>query len=317
MSFYGGILLKKCMQTNTCITSYEDIAEQAFGWKGRIMVWIMVNLELYLTAIGLLIMEGDNLHKLFPNFALKFGQITIGGRLLFVIITIFVILPSLLSTDLDTVSYITAVGLFSIIIIIASLLFVGSASGVWFHGKGKLLSVGGIPTSIALYVSCFGGHPVIPTVYMSMQDTGQFTKAMLVSFFFNTIVYLSMAIVGYLMYGNNVDSPITLNLPTEEISSKVAIYTTLVIPVTRYALLVSPVANAIESGPLHCYRNTRRIRFLIRISILVSTTMVACAFPYFEFLMVVVGSTLVVFASFLLPCCCYLKISRGYQISRS
>ncbi|KAA8523441.1 hypothetical protein F0562_009864 [Nyssa sinensis] len=194
---------------------------------------------------------------------------------------------------------------------------IGEGSGVGFHGKRKLLSMGGIPTSIALYVSCFGGHPVIPTVYMSMQDRGQFTKAMLVSFFFNTIVYLSMAIVGYLMYGNNVDSLITLNLPTEEISSKVALYTTLVIPVTRYALVVSPVANAIESGPLQCYRDTRRIRLLIRISILVSTTMVACAFPYFEFLMAVVGSTLVVFASFLLPCCCYLKISRGYQISRS
>lgn len=50
--------------------------------------------------------------------------------------------------------------------------------GVGFHGNGKaMLAKGGIPTSVSLFImSCFGGHLVIPTLYVSMQNKGHFTK---------------------------------------------------------------------------------------------------------------------------------------------
>jgi vesicular inhibitory amino acid transporter len=42
------------------------------------------------------------------------------------------------------------------------------------------------------------------------------------------------------MYGERMDSQITPNLPTTQ---AMAIYTTLFIPVTRYALMLSPLAG--------------------------------------------------------------------------
>ncbi|KAH7854750.1 hypothetical protein Vadar_017382 [Vaccinium darrowii] len=218
----------------------------------------------------------------------------------------------MLRTDLGILSYITAVGLFSILVVVVCVICVGAENGgVGFHGNGKaLLAIGGVPTSVSLYMLCFGGHSLIPTLYASMQNKGHFTKAMAVSFSFVTLVYLSIGLVGYLMYGSEVNPQITLNLPTTNVGSKIAIYATLVIPITKYALVITPVANALQIGPfLHKGR-------LLRIILLFSTAVIACLFPRFEIIMAVLGSIFVVLGSVVIPCCCYLKISGVSQKRR-
>ena len=55
-----------------------------------------------------------------------------------------------------------------------------------------------------------------------------------------------MAILGYLMYGENLNSQVTLNLPIRKINTKIAIYTTLVNPLAKYAVIITPIADAIE-----------------------------------------------------------------------
>lgn len=179
MAFYTVILLKRCMEGGqTPVTCYHDIAQKAFGRKGRVVAYITVNLECYIFCVGLLILEGDNFHKLFPHCALHLGVLTIGTKSLFVMITALAILPSMLRTDLGILSYITAVGLFSILVVVVCVICVGAENGgVGFHGNGKaLLAIGGVPTSVSLYMLCFGGHSLIPTLYASMQNKGHFTK---------------------------------------------------------------------------------------------------------------------------------------------
>lgn len=122
-----------------------------------------------------------------------------------------------------------------------------------------------------------------------------------------------MAMVGYLMYGDSVESQITLNLPTRKVFAEIAMYTTLLIPITRYALMVTPIATAIEGGLSGSYKNQRSVKLLIRVALLISTVIVAYVFPYYESLMAIVGSIFVVSASFLLPCLCYLKINSKFR----
>ncbi|KAL6313601.1 hypothetical protein AAG906_006970 [Vitis piasezkii] len=216
MTFYTGLLIVRCMEVDPSILSYYDIAERAFGMKGRMIVMFMMNAEMYLIATGFLILEGDNLQKLFPEFMIKLGALTLDGKQSFVLLFSFVIA---------------------------------------------------------------------------------------------TLTYMSMAIVGYLMYGDRVESEITLNLPTSKVSARIAIYTTLVIPIARYALVLTPIATAIEGGISENYKNKRAVRLFIRVALLFSTAIVAYYFPYYESLMAIVGSIFVVSGSFLLPCLCYLKIS--------
>ena len=79
-------------------------------------------------------------------------------------------------------------------------------------------------------------------------------QVLLFCFVFLTITYALMAVFGYLMFGSEVESEITLNLPSGKISSKVAICTALVNPIAKYALMVTPIVNAIENRFRSHYR---------------------------------------------------------------
>ena len=114
------------------------------------------------------------------------------------------------------------------------------------------------------------------------------------------------------MFGSKAQSQITLNLPIEKLSSKIAIYTTLVNPISKYALMVTPIVNATENWfPYH--QKKRPYNLLVRTTLVFSTIIIAITIPFFGSLMSLVGAFLSVTASILLPCFCYLKISGIYR----
>ncbi|KAJ4707444.1 putative Amino acid transporter [Melia azedarach] len=311
-TFYSGLLIKRCMDVDSNIRTYPDIGDRAFGKKGRLIVSIFMNVELYLVATGFLILEGDNLENLFPNVEIDVGELTIGGRQSFVIIVALIILPTVWLDNLSLLSYVSASGVLASIITLGSIFCTGAFDGVGFHKKGTLINWKGIPSAISLYAFCYCAHPVFPTVYTSMKNKNQFSNVLLVCFFLCTFIYASMAVFGYLMFGSGVQSQITLNLPTQKLSSRVAIYTTLVNPIAKYALMVTPIVNAIKIK-LASHYSKRLYSMLISTSLVISTVIVALVVPFFGYLMSLVGAFLSVTASVILPCLCYLKISGAYQ----
>ncbi|KAK6129253.1 hypothetical protein DH2020_036962 [Rehmannia glutinosa] len=310
-TFYTGLLIQRCMDMDPNIRSYPDIGHQAFGPKGRAFVSIAMNIELYLVATGFLILEGDNLHNLFPNVEFEFGGLVIGGRQSFIFVVGLIMLPTVWLDNMSILSYISASGVIASFILIGSILWAGAFDGIGFHEKGALLNSNGIPTAISLYAFCYCAHPVFPTLYTSMRNQKKFSKVLLVCFLVCTLSYASMAILGYLMFGSKVLSQITLNLPTNNISSKVAIYTTLVNPLAKYALMVTPIVSALENRFLS--NQNKGLSTLIRTILVLSTIVVAMAVPFFEYLMSLVGAFLSVTASVILPCLCFLKISGIYR----
>ncbi|XP_062016259.1 amino acid transporter AVT1I-like [Rosa rugosa] len=315
MTCYTGMLLKACMDANPSLTTYFDIVERAFGNKWRIIASVFLNTELYLVALSLMIVESENLHKLFPTFAIKHGggATIISGRKTFVLITACITLPTMLLTDLSILSYVSVMGVLSSLLIVGSLISVG-ISKVGFHAQGgQLWNMSGIPTAMSFYIFCFAGHPVLPSIYVSMRHRQQFITVLMISFLLTTTTCLVIAVIGYLMYGGGVQSQITLNLPTSEAGAKVAIYTLLLIPITRFALLVTPVASSIEGHLPQKYQNRSLIQRAVRLVILASSTLLAYFFPYFETLVGILGSIFIVLASFLLPCACYIKLTHSFS----
>ncbi|KAM7508002.1 hypothetical protein LguiA_018455 [Lonicera macranthoides] len=311
-TFYTGLLIKKCMDVDPNIRTYPDIGYRAFGTKGRIAISIIMNLELYLVATGFLILEGDNLYNLLPAMGFKIGGISISGRQSFVVIVGIIVLPTVWLNNLSVLSYISASGVLASVIILGSILWAGAFDGIGFEEKGELINWNGIPTAVSLYAFCYCAHPLFPTLYTSMTNQRQFSKVLLLCFVFCTATYASMAVLGYLMFGSNINSQITLNLPTRMMSSRVAICVTLVNPLAKYALMVTPIVNSIENR-FRCYCTKRPFSLLIRTILVTSTVVVALAVPFFGYLMSLVGAVLSVTASVLLPCFCYLKISGNYR----
>ncbi|KAL2898564.1 Amino acid transporter AVT1I [Bienertia sinuspersici] len=310
-AFYTGILIKRCMENDSTIRTYPDIGERAFGKVGRTVISTFMCTELYLVVTGFLILEGDNLHNLFPELKLGVGSLSLGGKESFVLIVALVILPTVCLDDLSVLSYISATGVLASVVILVSILWVGTFDGVGFHCKGDLLNLSGIPTAVSLFGFCYCAHPVFPTLYNSMQKKHQFSNVLLLCFLCSTIGYASMAIIGYLMFGSKVESQITLNLPTERLSSMIAIYTTMVNPLSKYALMLEPVVNATESW-FPIYHKKKYFKLLIRTGLVASQVIVALTVPFFGYLMSLVGAFLSISASITLPCLCYLKISGSH-----
>lgn len=134
-------------------------------------------------------------------------------------------------------------------------------------------------------------------------------QVLLLCFVTSTINYGSMAVLGYTMYGQNLKSQITLNLPLSKFATKVAIYTTVINPLTKYAVIITPIATAIEDLPT--FRNSRALSVPIRSVIVMSTVIVALKVPFFGYVMAFIGSLLSVTVSILLPCLCYVRLNKG------
>ncbi|XP_060213426.1 amino acid transporter AVT1I-like [Lycium barbarum] len=306
---YTGFLLQKCMSASPSIRTYPDIGEFAFGNKGRVIISIFLYLELYLIAVELLILEGDNLQKLFPNAKIHVGSLKIVGREGFVILVALIILPTTWLRNFGLLAYVSFGGVFASIILVCAVFWVGAVDGVRFEEKGDIWRWSGLIGAVSMFTFCYCGHAVFPTICNSMKDRSQFPKVLLLCFILSTFTYGSMATMGYLMYGQNLMSQITLNLPTEKISSKIAIYTTLINPLTKYALIVSPIATAIEDT-LPFRRSKFIVSYFIRTFLVISTVSVALAVPFFGYVMIFTGAFLGVSVSILLPCLCYLKIKK-------
>lgn len=123
------------------------------------------------------------------------------------------------------------------------------------------------------------------------------------------MIYGSIAVLGYMMFGDQLKSQITLNLPTNKISTKIAIYTTVINPFTKYAVIITPIINAIEDKWPLCKR--RPITILIRTCIVVISVLVALFVPFFGYIMAFIGAFFSCAISLLFPCLCYLKINKA------
>jgi solute carrier family 32 (vesicular inhibitory amino acid transporter) len=172
--FYTGILLQRCIDSSSLVKTYPDIGELAFGHKGRIVVAMFLYLELYLVAVDFLILEGDNLEKLFPNANFHVTGLKIGSKQGFVLIFSLLVLPTTWLRSLNKLAYVGICGVLASVILIASVLGIGAFDGVGFHEKGVLVKWSGIPTAMSLYAFCFSGHAVFPMIYTGMRNRKTF-----------------------------------------------------------------------------------------------------------------------------------------------
>ncbi|PUZ46811.1 hypothetical protein GQ55_7G111800 [Panicum hallii var. hallii] len=310
---YTGILLQRCMDASALVTTYPDIGALAFGRRGRLAVAAFMYLELYLVAVDFLILEGDNLHKLFPGAGFRLGGLRVGAKQGFVLAATLAVLPTTWFSSLGVLAYAAAGGALASVVLIAAVMWVAVFDGVGFHERGRLAHWAGMPSAVSLYSFCFSGHAVFPMIYNGMKDRKRFPMVLFICFVVSTLSYGFMGVIGYLMYGDALMSQVTLNLPPGKVSSKVAIYTTLVNPLTKYALVVAPIAEAVEAAL--GVRKSRLLCVLVRTALVVGTAVVALAVPFFADVVALTGALLSCTATMLLPSLCYLRVRAklGYK----
>ncbi|TVT98508.1 hypothetical protein EJB05_56174, partial [Eragrostis curvula] len=320
--YYTGTLITRCMRADpSAISSYPDIGHYAFGNAGRRAVAFFMYVELYLVAISFLVLEGDNLDKLFPGAGVElFTGRRLEGKQLFIAVAAAVVLPTTWLKNLGVLAYVSAAGLVASAVLTASLVWAGVVSETaGFRPRpssSNLLNLSGLPTSLGLYFVCFTGHAIYPTIYSSMKNSRHFSKVLLISSVLCSVNYGLTAVLGYMIYGDDVQSQVTLNLPAGKLYSQVAIVMTLINPLAKYALLAVPITAAIEER-LSLPAGSTPARVAISTAVVVSTAVVAATVPFFGYLMSFIGSFLSVMATVIFPCLCFLKIYKADGIPRT
>ncbi|KAF5959386.1 hypothetical protein HYC85_000595 [Camellia sinensis] len=268
LSFYTGILLRECLDSQPGLETYPDIGQAAFGNMGRFAISIILYAELYLklydikeknsecgliggtihALIGLtiwkactvehIILESDNLSALFPNAHLNLGAYELNSHHLFALLTTLAVLPTVWLRDLSVLSYISAGGVVASILVVICLFWAGLVDKVDFQSKGTTLNLTTLPVAIGLYGFCYSGHAVFPNIYTSMAKPSQYPAVLLTSFGICTLMYAGVGVMGYMMFGELTESQFTLNMPQDLLASKIAVWTTVVNPFTKYPFLI-------------------------------------------------------------------------------
>ncbi|KAL6497707.1 Amino acid transporter avt1c [Orobanche hederae] len=302
LSYYTGILLRYCLDSKPGLATYPDIGQAAFGTVGRVAISIVLYVELYACCIEYIILESDNLASLFPNAHLNFGVFVLNSHRLFAVSMALAVLPTVWLCDLRILSYISAGGVIASVLVVACLFWVVLVDHVGFETKGTtILNLSSLPVALGLYGYCYSGHAVFPNIYTSMANPRQYPSVLLARsikiFGICTLLYAAVAVLGYMMYGESIQSQFTLNMPQELVASKIAVWTTVVNPFTKY-----PFPDSVRS---YMYS------ILIRTALVMSTLVLGLSIPFFGLVMALIGSLLTMLVTLILPCACYLSILRG------
>ena len=123
--------------------------------------------------------------------------------------------------------------------------------------------------------------------------------------------------MGAKLFGPQVSPQITLSMPPHFLATKIALWATVLTPMTKYALEFAPFAIQLEhSFPASTSPRTKTLaRGLVGSVLVLLILALALSVPYFEHVLGLTGSLLSIGICVIFPCAFYVKICWS-QISR-
>jgi len=299
------------------LIGFEDMGYEAFGKRGRVFISAVFIIELGSACALYLVVMGDNLSAVFPEVP-EFWLILIIAALC---------LPTTWLANLAWLSYFSILGVIASLFLFTVVLIQGASiphnpepgmpTGSFLHPSKTTLytSIDQWPLCFGLIMVGYAGHAVFPSLYTGMQDTKMYRTVLNITYLVVGGVYISLAVLGYLMYGQDTLQEVTLNLSKTSALSKVALWLIVINPATKFALTLHPVAISVEDLIYDCVeakgitvKNERMFGLIVRTCLTVFITIIAVSVPYFARIVSFVGAFCSFTVSGSFPLMCYEKI---------
>lgn len=319
---YTAKLLAKCLDTNTGSTTYGDIAFLAFDTWGRNFVEALFILELTAANVALIILFADSMNSLFSGPAVNEWKVLIALGLI-----------PLNFVPFRTLSITSVIGIFCCFGILIIVFVDGLIKP---HSPGSLREVAKtyafpedwrtLPLSLGLFMAPWGGHSVFPAIYKDMRHPQKYGRAVKHTYIFTYGLDLSMAVLGYLMFGDKVRDEITSNILRDtsypQALSGLLVVLICIIPITKIPLSNRPIMDTLNKkfridlremdhkARLHSQKNWKHRAGRGAVAVLVNVVPlgIAIGFPDFDSIMALMGSAFCFTICIILPVSFYLKI---------
>jgi solute carrier family 32 (vesicular inhibitory amino acid transporter) len=327
---YTARLLAKCLDTNTAATTYGDIAFLAFDTWGRNLVETLFILELTAANVALVILFADSMNSLMPSVSVLTWKVLVSIGLI-----------PLNFVPFRMLSVTSIIGIFACLGIVAVVFADGLIKA---HAPGSLRDVAKtyafpedyrtIPLSLGLFMAPWGGHSVFPAIYKDMRHPQKYDTALKYTYIFTYGLDLAMAVLGYLMFGDNVRDEITANILQStaypHVLSILIVVLIAIIPITKIPLSNRPMMDTINKkfyldlrqmdpkARMHSEKSLKHRAARASIAIMANIIQlgISIGVPDFDSIMALMGSALCFTICILMPVSFYLRIfeSDGKEI---
>ncbi|CAG8496093.1 25666_t:CDS:2, partial [Gigaspora rosea] len=102
-----------------------------------------------------------------------------------------------------------------------------------------------LPLSFGLIDSAFSGHAVFPSLYRDMANHLYFKKTVNFSYLISGIIYITVIVCGYLMFGSETMDEITQNIMSTEgyslFLNSIVVWLIVINPLAKYPLTLTPI----------------------------------------------------------------------------
>ncbi|KAI8349623.1 transmembrane amino acid transporter protein-domain-containing protein [Choanephora cucurbitarum] len=311
MSIYAANILIRCLYANgrARLTTYKDVAEAAFGCLGGWIAFFFNTWMLIGIPVLYLLLSGTNINTLCQGTSAELGL-----KLWIVICCALVGTPFVLAKSLKETAWMSVLSTFTILVVVIIVLIMCGIDSPNHPGAHHDIVIWQMfPISLSTISFSFGGNTVYARVEASMKRPQDWAKVTASSLSTCAALYLSVAIAGYIVYGDQVTNPVYFSIPSG------APRTIAIVLITVHCLTTAPIMVTSFSIDLEemfdisvkRYGKVREcvIRIIMRVTIMVVIALIACFLPHFSALMSLIGAfgncTLV----FMFPVLMYLRLT--------
>lgn len=311
MSIYNGIILVRCLYTGEKrLSTHKDIATSAFGWIGGALTfffnaWIVLG-----SPVLYMVLAGSNINQLCQGTPGELGDL----RWTIICCGVFAT-PFVLVKSMKEVAWMSAFGALATVVVVFICLVMAALDANHprvVHHDSVVWDM--FPIALSTISYSFGGNVIYPHVEASMKTPRHWNRVVAGGLSVCAALYFIMAISGYLIYGDQVVSPIYNSIPAG-VPQQVAI-----VLITIHVLMASPILTTSFSldleGMLRLEERFSKHRFqefvartCIRLLIVVIIGVIACMVPHFSELMSLIGAFANCALIFILPVAFYLKLT--------
>lgn len=319
---YTAKLLAKCLDVDSSLITFADLAYVSFGHSARVATSVLFTVELVATCVALVILFADSLDALIPGWGILAWKIVCG-----------IVLIPLGFLPLRLLSFTSVLGILCCFGIVLAVFIDGAIKP---HYPGSLQEPATqylfpanwltVPLSFGLLMSPWGGHSVFPNIYRDMRHPYKYRKGVNITYIFTYLLDLGMACGGLLMFGDSVRDEITSNIfLTEGYPATLSVFIAIciaIIPLTKIPLNARPIISTLEilagldsralaaSSSMDGMSGMNRgiLKFLFRVLTTVLFVVIAIVFPSFDRIMTLLGSVACFTICIILPLAFHLKL---------